>query len=108
MPVGRAEDIERAGRILAETASSPARVILFGSHARGDPRPGSDLDFLVVERELKDRREERVRLRMALDGFRVPIDVVVVSERHAERWGGVEGTMLHDALREGRVLAEPA
>lgn len=104
--MARADDIERAGRILAETARSPARVILFGSHARGEAGPESDLDFLVVERELPDRRGERVRLRMALDGFRVPIDVVVVSERHVDEWGEVEGTMLHSALREGRVLAE--
>ncbi|HXU32595.1 MAG TPA: nucleotidyltransferase domain-containing protein [Thermoanaerobaculia bacterium] len=29
----------------------PERIILFGSHARGDARPGSDIDLLVIERE---------------------------------------------------------
>jgi len=29
----------------------PLRVILFGSHARGDARPDSDVDLLVVLRE---------------------------------------------------------
>lgn len=101
------EVIERAGRTLAEAASSPARIILFGSRARGDERPGSDLDFLVVERELPSRREERVKLRMALEKLDVPVDVIVVSEAHVEEWGDIEGTMLHTALTEGRVLAEP-
>jgi predicted nucleotidyltransferase len=36
--------IEREGRALAEAAQSPARVILFGSGARGDADAGSDLD----------------------------------------------------------------
>lgn len=100
------ELIRHAGEILARTARPPAKVILFGSHARGEARPGSDIDFLVIERELRSPREERVRLRMALGGLRTPIDVKVVSERHADEWGSVEGTMLRSALREGRVLAE--
>jgi predicted nucleotidyltransferase len=57
------ELIERAGRALLGAASSPARVILFGSYARGDARDGSDLDFLVIEREVDDRAAESVRLR---------------------------------------------
>lgn len=40
--------IAEAGRRLAEAAPD-AKVILFGSHARGNARPGSDLDLLVVE-----------------------------------------------------------
>lgn len=43
------ETIKRAAARLAEEAGPQAQVILFGSHARGDARPGSDLDFLVIE-----------------------------------------------------------
>ena len=100
------ETIERAGRLLAEAAPSPAKIILFGSHARGDAGPGSDLDFLVVEREVTDRFGEMVRLRRALNELLVPADVIVVDERRVEEWGDVKGTMLHTALREGRVIAE--
>jgi predicted nucleotidyltransferase len=48
--------IEQAGRALVDAASSPARVILFGSHARGDADDGSDFDFLdaaLAERRAK-------------------------------------------------------
>ncbi len=55
-------DIKRAAHTLAETAGSPVRVILFGSHARGDACAGSDLAFLVIEREVPDRHAEMVRL----------------------------------------------
>ena len=98
--------IAEAGRTLARAARSPARVILFGSWARGDARPDSDLDFLVIERELDSKVEEMVRLRDSLPPLGVPVDVLVVSKEHADDWADVQGTMVHAALAEGRVLAE--
>ncbi len=98
--------IERAGRALIDAASVPARVILFGSHARGDADEGSDFDFLVIEREVEDRLAEAVRLRGALRGFGVPVDVIVMDEALAQRRSKVRGTMVDRALREGRLVAE--
>ena len=91
-------DIERAAHTLAETAGSPVRVILFGSHVRGDARAGSDLDFLVIEPEVSDRHAEMVRLRSALHDLRRPIDVLVFREAQVEEWGKARGTVLHAAL----------
>jgi uncharacterized protein len=98
--------IEEAGRLLAEAAHRPARILLFGSHARGRADAGSDLDLLVIEPVEGSRHREMVRLRAALDPLRVPADVVVVTEEHVEAWGSVPGTLIHAALSEGRVLAE--
>jgi predicted nucleotidyltransferase len=80
-------------------------VILFGSQARGEAGAGSDLDFLVIERDVTDRHAEMVRLRSALRSLRRPIDVLVYSEAEVEEWGAVAGTALHSALGEGLVLA---
>jgi predicted nucleotidyltransferase len=104
--VGAEEMIERAGRALIDAASAPAKVILFGSHARGDADEGSDFDFLVIEHEVDDRLAEAVRLRRALRDFGVPVDVIVMDAALAGRRAKVPGTMVHRALREGRVLAE--
>jgi len=98
--------IERAGRALVDAASAPAKVILFGSHARGDADEGSDFDFLVIERQVEDRLAESVKLRHALRGLRVPVDVIVMDEALAGRRAKVKGTMVDRALREGRVVAE--
>ena len=94
---------EAARRIVA--AAPGARVILFGSQARGEAGPDSDVDVLVVEPHVGDRLGEIVRLQRVLAPLRLPADVVVVSEAHVQEWGDVESTMVHDALREGRVLA---
>jgi uncharacterized protein len=82
-----------------------AQVILFGSHARGDAGPESDLDFLVVEPLVEDPIEESIRLRRTLRGLGLFADVVVVSEREAEEWREVRGSLIHSALSEGRPLA---
>jgi predicted nucleotidyltransferase len=104
--VAATEMIERAGHALADAASAPARVILFGSHARGDADEGSDFDFLVIEKEVDDRLAEAVKLRRALRGLGVPVDVIVMDEALVERRSKVRGTMVDRALREGRVVAE--
>jgi predicted nucleotidyltransferase len=100
-----ADRIDEAGRRIAAAAPG-ARVILFGSHARGDAQPDSDVDLLVIEPRVADRFAEIVRLQRVLAPLRLPADVVVLSAQHVEDWGDVENTMLHDALREGRVLAQ--
>ena len=99
------EIIHQAAAILGE-AASPARVILFGSHARGDARPDSDVDFLVVEPTVPDRCREMVRLRRMLRPLRIQVDILVASEEEVEDWGALPGTTLYWALSEGEQLYE--
>lgn len=97
--------IDQAGKQLAEAAGAKSRVILFGSHARGDAGPDSDVDFLVIEPVVENRLKEWERLRRALRDFPAPVDIVVLDEARAELRAKVPGTMVHHALRDGRVLA---
>lgn len=98
--------IERASRALIDAVAAPAKVILFGSRARGDADDRSDFDFLVIETEVQDRFGEMVRLGRILGRLLIPADVVVVSAEHARKWEAVSGTMIRDAMAEGRVVAE--
>lgn len=98
--------IAEAARTLAQAASSPARVVLFGSRARDEHREDSDLDFLVIEDRVDSKLAEMVALRDALPPLGVPVDVVVVSREEAENRGRRPGTLVHRALAEGRVIVE--
>lgn len=94
--------------IVAE--ADPERVILFGSRARGEAGPDSDVDLIVIEAEPfgpdRDRRAEAVRLWRALAGFRVPKDILVYSRDEVDYWRDSLNHVLARALREGTVLYE--
>lgn len=94
------EDITR--RIVA--AANPVKVILFGSRARGTAHSGSDVDLLVIEREPVSTRQEAIRLRRLLRDLEIPVDIIVVEESFAKRYGDIPGSVLYPALREGTVL----
>ncbi len=96
--------IEKAANLLLDAAPAGSRVILFGSHARGDARPDSDLDFLVIEPKVVDHRREMVRLDEALEPLDVPTDVLVTSEAIFDAWQDTPGTVLYEAAKEGRVF----
>jgi predicted nucleotidyltransferase len=66
-------------------AAPGAKVVLFGSYARGEAGPDSDLDLLIIEPgEVTERRAESARLRRELRGLEVGLDVIVVSAQHVE------------------------
>lgn len=98
------EEILEAARTLAETASSPATVILFGSHARGEADDDSDIDFLVIEDA--DQIREYVRLRKALFGLGSAVEILVISREQAEARRGVPGSVIRAAFREGQTIVE--
>jgi len=93
----------KAAELLLEAAPG-GKVILFGSYARGDAAEGSDVDFLVIEPEVKDRFEEMLRLREVLRPLRIPVDVLVTSRRHFEYWADTPGTVYYEAAVEGKVF----
>ena len=101
------QTLQQAVSLLLDAAPG-ARVILFGSYARKEARPDSDLDFLVIEPEVEDRMGEMARLSEILAPLMIPTDVLVVSAERFEYWKDTPNTVYHRALREGRVYEQVA
>ena len=87
----------------------PERIILFGSHARGNAGPDSDVDLLVVMRGVEGRRRKTATaIDMALMGIELPTDILVVTPEDVERGRRQISTVIYPALREGKVLYDAA
>ncbi|SFE11311.1 nucleotidyltransferase domain-containing protein [Nitrosomonas sp. Nm166] len=87
---------------------SPETIILFGSRARGDSRPDSDVDLLIVETKpfslQRSRRKEAARLYIALKRLNISKDILLYSRDEFERWKNSSNHVIGRAVREGKVL----
>lgn len=84
----------------------PARVLLFGSHARGTADRWSDVDLLVVMEEVPDKRRAAVEMRRELSDLPVSKDIVVTTPDEIARRGKVVGSLLRAALRDAKIMYE--
>ncbi len=83
--------------------AAPERIILFGSAARGEMGPHSDVDLLVVV-ETDDTHRLTGDIYGNLFGVGAPVDVIVASPEHVERYRDTHALVIKPALREGRVI----
>ncbi len=82
----------------------PERIILFGSYARGQAGPDSDVDLLVVMPVQGSKRAAQLQVRLALHDIRLLKDVIVVTPDQFERQRDIPGTIVRPAFLEGKVL----
>ncbi len=100
------EKVEQAVKRLVETGR-PRKIILFGSYVRGEMHRDSDLDVLVVAgNQVENTRKESARLRHALRGLRLCLDVLVVREMDFNRLKDCVGLIYREAARHGQVVYE--
>ena len=96
------QDIVR--RIVA--TAQPEKVILFGSRARGEARPDSDLDVLVIQESAVPGYQRDAALYLALAGLNAPVDVITYTPEEVEEWSAVPQAFITTAVREGKVVYE--
>lgn len=82
----------------------PERVILFGSHGRGEERADSDVDLLIVMPVKGSRRDKAIEIGVALHDIRVPKDIIVTTPEDFEWRKEIAGTIERPAAMEGRTL----
>ena len=96
--------LEEIVRRVVEVAR-PERIILFGSAARGQMGPHSDVDLLVIA-NVEDRSAVTARIYGRLRGEHAAVDVIVVTPDDVARYGDSHALVIKPALREGRVVYE--
>lgn len=82
----------------------PVRIILFGSRARGDARPDSDFDLLVVLDEIDDRRATRIAVRRSFTDLPVAADVIVATDAELDPARRGPRGIVQWAAEQGRVV----
>ena len=98
-------DMQEVTKRIVETAH-PRRVILFGSRGRGQGRPDSDWDILVIADSKRPRHERAAPLYGALSDLRQSVDILVYTPEEVAEWKDVPQALVTTATREGKVLYE--
>ena len=97
------KDIQRiVNRIVKEF--QPERIILFGSRARGEGRPDSDVDLLVVMPVEGSRLDKAIEIGVALHDIRLPKDIIVTTPEDFQWRKEIAGTIERPAAMEGETL----
>lgn len=87
----------------------PSRIILFGSQARGQASPDSDVDLIVLfDQEAGIDVALTGRMHESLRGIRLAFDLVPMSVSQFSLHSQIVGTLAYPAAREGRVLYQRA
>jgi predicted nucleotidyltransferase len=78
-----------------------AKAFLFGSYARGEATPHSDIDIMVIKRKpVENWLAETAALRRLMR-FGKSLDLVVEDEASFARWKNEYGTIQHEVARDG-------
>ncbi len=84
--------------------ANPETIIMFGSAARGEMGPHSDVDLLVVKRGEFHRGHLVEEIYMNLIGVGQAVDVIVVTPDEIEKYKNRAALVIYPAVREGKVV----
>ncbi len=99
--------VEEAVEILAREMK-PKKIILFGSTARGEAGPHSDIDLMVILDHFDSQFDEMVRASKLVGPLKANLEVLVFSAQDVEKWGDVVNHVINEALLDGRVVYDAA
>ncbi|MEW5986438.1 MAG: nucleotidyltransferase domain-containing protein [Chloroflexota bacterium] len=104
---------ENSSLLLEETthrlveAFEPEAIILFGSHAWGEPTEQSDLDLLVIVSDSDLSPVQRaVRAHRCLQDLSVSKDILVRTLAEVDLFRDVRGSLEYQIFQSGKVLYE--
>lgn len=106
MKDGRGPKPETLAEIIRRVVdvARPQKIIMFGSAARGEMGPNSDVDLLVVKAGSYHRGRLAEEIYLRLHGVGQAVDVVIVTPEDVERYRNSHAVVVGPAVREGRVV----
>ena len=81
----------------------PQKIILFGSYARGNPRPESDVDMLVIMNTRLKEVQQAIQICQQIE-YRFGLDLIVHTPKHLAERLKMGDWFLRDVLKEGKVV----
>lgn len=96
-------ELDRLVSMIVKEAD-PLRIFLFGSAARGELHPESDLDLLVVMPDGTHRRRTAQNLYRRLSGIGASFDLVVTTPSDLKKHANNPGLIYRNILPEAREL----
>ena len=87
-------------------AVDPDKIILFGSRARGDFHPDSDVDLLIVRDSSEKPHRRPIPAYQSLHGLGISKDILWYTPQEVREWADARNHVVARALREGRILYE--
>jgi HEPN domain-containing protein/predicted nucleotidyltransferase len=85
-------------------AYDPERIILFGSHATGVAREGSDIDLLVVKATNRRPIDRRAEVEHLVSDRTVPLDILVYTPQELRDLFAAGSPFVEEVIESGRVL----
>lgn len=84
----------------------PDKIILFGSQARGNARPDSDYDILIIKSGIENESEieGNIYVKLFYEDFLASVDVIVAKPEDIEKYKDKTGCFLKSALKEGVIV----
>jgi len=82
----------------------PEKIILFGSAARGEMGPNSDVDLLVVKQGKFHQGHLTGEIYMNLQGVGLAVDIILVTPEQIEKYAHTHFLVIAPALRDGKEV----
>ncbi len=85
---------------------NPEKIIIFGSYAYGNTAENSDLDICIVEKNVKNKLEEKRKIRNLLSDLKIAKDILVPSKEEYDFYKNEINSVYNDIDKKGILLWE--
>jgi predicted nucleotidyltransferase len=87
-----------------KTLYKPEKIFVFGSYASGRITADSDIDFFIIKKTTKARRERQREVSRILADRQIPVDILVFTPSETEKRRKIGDPFILDILNSGKLV----